>query len=906
MIRQQINTPSTVSFEDEIGATPYPGMQKQTPENQVKPQQSQSLGSIPRLFKDVRNVIDQPLFTPEVKKHEPASTAPKTESETEFEKTIGAADYPEGFVPEPKEGLIKSTWRFFNQFPKAAIGYATAFYSGLAELAKQGSTYVDPSEIQTLKERWPDFDVEGEVQKSVDEAAEYVPTLGKAFELAERYTGIPLEAKNDYQKGAEVFSWSTIPGNWSNKKDVILRGLMGVALYEKARDAGLPDPLAMTIGAGGGNLIGAVKDIHNQNSWRAGQEWLRRKAPWRQKLLEYDPFGTPPSEPSGVHPGEPMPIGQLGEEAIDIFERKREKDLEILQELEQREAAKPKPPGQRTYALPTFTGQPPQLPNITREAGERANQLTRIGTENLPMVQPAPPKPLKTELRETIARGFGTEISPERSENDVGLARRATAELHNANRASAREARRLYAISRELNSSDEHERRALNRELRNLNLEGSQSDQYKQYSQLATMLQNLEVRTRVPMSDQQLIDARQEFSQYINRDLEYNKTNIFYRGINLIDQALLRSSSRNPEGHEAFRDATNFYRNRMETFNNKTIRQYLSRGDFDWDTLHKGLVDPSKYILLSPIFEGRGANGRTISRMLKREIVENVFKPQVMIKEGDPDYYLAERPSFCRLMANFPIDLSQEEEQGLIRHARGMRQTYEPRRSEVPIYERGVERVKEKKLPKPIAKEAIPPKYFFDDKNLEQTVSHLESLSGIREANQLVQSSDDQALISRFKKVKKELAIRKITGAKTKEGKESQNSIANVLENVDDVEYLKECLGPATIKMWQDRIKNYKKYEEDLKKYEKAITQLEKLQQKAISEKESVTREKSIELLHKKRNQAWIAREIGHALLDTFTTFSGVPFSGALSGIGKRAIVNKLVNAIYKLDDYEH
>jgi hypothetical protein len=157
-----------------------------------------------------------------------------------------------------EESLASSLFRTSAQVP---IGLAEASPPGLIagglQLLGMGEVY-DPEEIEHIKaiserEGIP-FDEEAYLE-SAQNALQYFPTVSNIARIIEEQTGIPLEAKEWYQKALRLGSIGAKlqPGNMVQKGTA---GAIGAGTSEALKQLGVPEPFAdllgLSLGAGAG------------------------------------------------------------------------------------------------------------------------------------------------------------------------------------------------------------------------------------------------------------------------------------------------------------------------------------------------------------------------------------------------------------------------------------------------------------------------------------------------------------------------------------------------------------------------------------------------------------------------------------------------------------------------------
>ncbi len=157
-----------------------------------------------------------------------------------------------------EESLISSLFRTGAQYP---IGIAEATTPGLIagglQFLGMGEVY-DPEEIEHIRaiserEGIP-FDEEAYLE-SAQNALQYFPTVSNVARIIEEQTGIPLEAKEWYQKALRLGSMGgkLQPGNIVQKGTA---GAVGAGTSEVLQRLGVPAPFAdllgLSVGAGAG------------------------------------------------------------------------------------------------------------------------------------------------------------------------------------------------------------------------------------------------------------------------------------------------------------------------------------------------------------------------------------------------------------------------------------------------------------------------------------------------------------------------------------------------------------------------------------------------------------------------------------------------------------------------------
>ena len=191
-----------------------------------------------------------------------------------------------------------------------------------------------------------------------------------------------------------------------------------------------------------------------------------------------------------------------------------------------------------------------------------------------------------------------------------------------------------YEISRSLNKGVIVERPILVGELRNSLKELEQipslsSPEKQLRTSIKQILKRLEgseagefVGTYKPISNQILIDQIQSLRKKVDYDFAHgDASNIFRPTIRHLQESVENAASSNPKALNAWKEATNSYREWAETFDSPYVRPLRNTSNKDFSKMYKRTLDVDEYGVLKDVLN-KSKKGRALSEMIERDLIE--------------------------------------------------------------------------------------------------------------------------------------------------------------------------------------------------------------------------------------------------------------------------------------------
>ena len=729
---------------------------------------------------------------------------------------------------------IKSALYWAGGLPGVAWEVATSLESGMP----------DEEEMEIIEKRFPDRDIRGELETAATEAYRTRPSISGMFNLLED-SGYKVEAKTKGQKATSVVSdvFAFVPGF----KVAAVAGIMAGVAYERMVEGGVPDWLAGIIARFG------VGGVFTKSNWNSA-----KLKPTPQKLLPQPE--PPPRTPGNTSSAAALKFGEtksnveLGSKAIAMSEQ--------LGRTIPPTPETPTHPTHRTVPRPTGTQraeQPNRLrnmrPNVLTGQQGNAEAAAQRGLEGTPRVESP------VEIEDAI----GNAISPTRIGNKVTFGDRTQRFLRLTSENMTRRNRNRYRASEESNSQRISTEPDLVAGIDNVLNEADNNVAYKEEGQLINMLRtlrgmlvadtehfdaDLQQLTRhqefVPISKQHLINQMRQFRKFVQYKYTNDPSNVFYRAINLMEQAIERPTGTIENEQNAidlFRFAQAGHREWAEIFNTKYIKPIIARDEFDYEGITNKLLKPDRYNRISHVLDNGSIEGASISRELRREIVSDQLEPLLRKKDGTVRRNILGSNEFNRAIREMPVTLHPNEVAAIRNAVRP--QTYPVRAS---------------KPPKPIKPPKIELRLDQKYANMtpEQIEARLSTVSGIKEFENMFRDATPEQK-EMVQSLKRDIGIRILTKNKIANHKDA--TIENVLNDADSVAQLREFLGHDVVDSWMRDLKKVelvrkleKQIEDDLVKSKEAAKNLKQKQKEEYQlekEKEAEEKQKTIDNIKK-------------------------------------------------------
>ena len=751
---------------------------------------------------------------------------------------------------EPEESQLKSIARTVMQVPKVAGYISAGVPNALLEMNKLiGDVEPDIEEMAMARRLRPELmtrNLEKEAQQGIKKAKRTAPSLSSAYEQIEKQTGIPLEAKTPIQKGMEVASWAANPIQLSQGlANMVSKGGTAAMFYTTLKKIGVPDFLSELISIGGAQM-----------AKRTAEKPIESPEYKIEKPIAQPPKPPVELEPSSTKNIEVLPEFELGKRGIEFAERGRE-----IEESQPRI-------GKRE--LPFYKEEKPtkEISSVSKEGTEipiARKSINQLGTVH---------ERLNEKTSTPVQRSLNTISKYTQPDKRVG-GERVSDIFSDVQRKKHDEVNHLYDQSDKLLERTSIERPKFFDKLTGLIEEANGMEEYKADGQAMRMAKDLRdslIEKNKPIiklkyakektkfrnvSNKDLANQAKEFRQYIQARYPFDKSNVFYKYINAIEDEILETSQHDPKAYTSYLKAKNANRDWNINYNNSAIRPYVDKERYKFTQLYDNLSNPDEYNKLSPILREGGVAGQHYDKILRREIIAKEIQP--IIEKGGSQEELS------KALDSLNIKISPEERSSLMRAARIQ---------EIGLKGKGklvVGKTSTEKRSFPKA-----PVSIFEGKTPEQVGRELQTVSAIRELESKL--SADPSQLEKFQQFKKELGVNRIYNGKVKSGK--IKNIANILENVEDLHYLEETLGKDIVEEWKTNIKNYETYIEDEKKYNQLIKDLEKKEKIADTAARKEAAKKAKEMTKKKLVKVIALKTAAH---------------GLMSYIGSPTMVNQII-----------
>ncbi len=795
----------------------------------------------------------------------PSASFPKPKSNIDFQP-IGAqgekaeAKSPFGSVvkglPEDYMDPFESAIRYVAQ-PVKAVAYGVAGLPGLfAEISKFGAFDFDEDEIETLKKRFPDRDIEKELNEAARQAIKYAPSISSIFQIGEEDLGIPLQAKTEGQKALEVFSLALAPeGKAAFYRPGMAKAVMATSAYEGMKKAGLHEDLASFL---------AIAGTH-----AGAQLFELPEKPIAAVKPSTGVPGEPPPPPPPEHPGaiteEPSRAEyDIGEEALNLLKKTRA----VEKAKTARELIGPRPlPFKPTATQEARMGEAFIRPEeghqvLKRLAGEKIEQGVRA--KALTLEEPLSP-----------TEAVGEQISRYTNPDKTDMGQQLVNTIFNRSEGKYRKVNQAYAHSRELNKSNYIDTANFYTNLEGLVNEAKTLPEYREDAQLVKMADDIKNRlikdsttdihgnirplTFKKLSSQELIDLATDLRKYVEEAYAHSSKNVFYRIVDAAEEAILDGAKNDPEAYRSYANAKAQYKDWAKTYNNDVTKNYRDPNALNFEQLYQKATNPDTYNVIAPLLEtGEGGNapplvahlmpenvqrGINLSRQLKRDIVERELEPW-LVKNGKANSEVGYSRRFIDKLDSMASYLNPAEKQAILKETRSIGKKFGGRKIEPKI---------------PTVEE-----YFWAGKIPEQIASQLDTVSGMKQINARLQNFPDQH--AQFQRIAHEMAIRRLTSGKVI-GEE--RTIMNVLRDANNLRFMEECVGKKTVEEWLENAKNIKKYDAELEKYDETMQALLKKELRDKTEAEKAATAKAKEELEEKERVTRRRRIFGHIVAST-------------------------------------
>lgn len=746
---------------------------------------------------------------------------------------------------------FESAFRYVAQGGKGAA-YAYAGIPGLMlELNKMSAFDIDPEEMDILKKRFPNRDIEEELNESGRQALKYSPSISSIFQIAEEDLGIPTEAKTEGQKAFEIFSLTLSPeGKMFLYKPGMAKAVGATLAYETMKSKGVPEGLASFL---------AISGPHAVHSFLKPPEI--KYSPIRNEIEA--PFIQEPSHPGAITAEESRAKYDIGEDTLSLL--KKTKAIEKTEASKQ--GLRPSP----SRISPTKAEKQKLLESqIIPEEGSQivkrvAEKKIEEGVRSKQEIMPEPLTPTER---------VGEKISKFTNPNKQEIGKEIRDVTFDRSQAKYKKVNEAYKESRELNSGIELETSRLHKNMEALVNEAKVLPEYKEDAQLVKMAEDIKDRLvehhtttedgkLVPisfkkMSSQELIDLATDLRKYVDSAYAHTSKNVFYKIIDVVEDTILDAAKENPAAYKSYLKAKQEYSSWQKTYNNDFVRQLRDPDATDYMNIYKKSTNPDNYPIIASILEYNEGSpspglvshivkqntekGTNLSKVLKRDIVESQLEPW-LIKGEKFNKGIGHSRHFKDKLQSMSNFLPISEQQSIINETKNLDKSFGGRSV---------------KINKPI--EASD--YFWEGKIPEDIADELNTVSGLKKNDARLKDFPDQ--YKQFEQLKHELAIRRLTSG---EYVGDERSIMSVLNKPDNIRYLEEAVGKDMVKNWREKAVNIEKYKAETEKYNQEMKALEKKELRDRTESEKMKTQKAKEELEKRMETNKRNRNIAHIVL---------------------------------------
>jgi hypothetical protein len=826
---------------------------------------------------------------PEAEVQEDKTVPMKTENSSNFQLNPPSivpekkAKFTIKSVPEKKQSNAESLQRYGAQGLKAGAYYGVSKipYGPQAIMATEGAKMLmgtmapNPEDIQLLKENFESRGIpwskenEEAIQKGYDKAASLIPAISSGFEQAEK-KGYKVEAKTPGQKAISVVL-DTVAGS-GNPVLKALGGGVALGLYHGLQNAGISEPTA-------GNVARIVGIILGQNP-----EGFMPIKEVEGTPISTSPGGTPPTKPTNINE-KPSGISEYAEEArTKAIEKERTPEEKIAEKtLGKEELTGKKIEGAKEARGSLKTAQdilgPPieieQIP-VKARVGEREREVTapstmrgkaqgrqlpvkqqtegdgisRVAAQELGIEPTEVSSQQRTAMQNTLKRE-GLKLSPqpqqanpvERMTHSVTPIKAGNKEILGNNLKSvfnARErkvfedANKLYDDARKLNENiieDVTEMVPRLQEIHDQHINSSDPVKVDIAKEADKLIKEVSANGQPrPVSLASLIKRIQELHSGSKHKFANDPKNAYSLLTDVIEKQLDKAKGASADAVYAWKNARSFYReNYAEVFKNPESFNLLNDKNINYEELYDKLTKPSIYNFLEPQLRQSPAGIRILDAA-KRDILERkfkeAFKGKTDIKQSEVRDVLDdiginvngfERGRIYESIQQIKNEQLALRDRTFTLSRKNLKQIEKPKQiKEKPIKEEKKVPLKERKLVD------IKNKSWWKNASEKQIEAQFDSIQGIKIAEKMF--ADDPKYLE---KLKRETAIRTITNKKVP-GENTHETVERMLQDRDKEEFLEYLLGKDAVEDFRIRVKEIKKYEEDLKSYEHQQKQLQK------------------------------------------------------------------------------
>jgi len=706
-------------------------------------------------------------------------------------------------------------------------------------------------------------------QESSQQAAKFKPSVSGAFSTAEEM-GLPVEPKTTGQKALQTASYLAMLGKGGKPTNPLTpfqlgKTGIGMAGYEGLQHgAGLSPEAAQLITLAGvePGAQALQQDLATSISPR-GAPSITDRVNIQDRLFA-------PGEKLFAKPIRPVKVGKVGEETPEFTETKnletrtgRQIGEDILKRATE---TKTRAPGGRELPLPTMerpktgrqvavTSKQPEGFNYQREA------TAELGRERL---QEQGPSEALREARRSVEpeERLGETITRNKIPNPAEAGKTAQQVLQNRSNEVYGDVNAAFDRSTQLNQNITGERPELLSRLRarrdKIERQGARKLDAQAMDLLDDMISFLE---QGAVTNQDLIDRNRNFRKYTQYEYAHDAKNIFKPIISDVDRDIMSTAEGNPEAVQSYSEALNANRQWEEKYNNDYIRPFLSTENRSYEGMYNSLMNEDTFNVLSPILEEGDALGIRTAEGIKRDIIEKNLRPLIYNKDGTLNTNAANSRAFRDKINSMTVRTTPAERRALVQEAKSWKM-------------RGGRKVKE----------VTPKKEWWQDTIAEDMEKEVDSIKGIQKVEKLFSKPEDAEFL---KQVKVDAGINRLRHGKIKGDKQT---IAAVLENADNVEYLEHTLGKKTVREWQKTIAQQERYETQLKDYEKQLDALEKRNAKEASEATKASIKEKKENIKKSKAKILAQKQVVHFIMDQIPVVQNAPY------VFKQAVIDHLVD----------
>lgn len=759
-------------------------------------------------------------------------------------------------LEKPEDTLwsgVRTGMQFVKALPwmipqsRATLATAELGAGGLNSLGDKAK-YIGPSEdeIQELKSNFErhgiDYDeatLRQDLEKGVEKAGEYVPTLGKLWNWLEE-KGVPMEAKTPFQKtisvGSDVMALST------KKKEIAgPASVLAMTMYNSLLNQKVPEPIAGFFARAMGMAWGeyetkspevAAEPVHPGSRQEIG-ETPRTEFEREKDIVKYFTKDEPLQKKSQI----------LGDRGVNVelakFEQpKTGKELKVTQKkedfpisdlakkqlklegLEIRSPSEPITPKERVgesisllkSKSPSETGESAKriVNENERDLMEQANEKYTTG-EKLTSDVEKTPEEMIPEL-EALHRDWKDSSDP--VEKDVAI-----------------ESKKLLDEVRKEAKKEPREQLTKAQREHEIAMFGESIGPVEEAAP-----ELIAIPTKVSFFSKRIKELRSGMKHKFENDPE----NKYGRLTEIINKQIVRSLKDEPEALKAMVEADKFYKEEYAPlFKNKEAMPFLDKTNVRYANLYETLKTPDGYNFFKPIFE-KTPDGTRLLRTIRRDIIEDTVKDFIE-KAGKFDKNSVGKKRLIEdSLDRLGIGVTRGEKNAIFRTIVKMKNELE---------ETQIEAKKPPEAKKPEIKGLeFKSNKWFEQADTKDIVKELDDVKKVKAYRQKSKISPERE--KEFDKIARDAGIARIMKNKTP-NEVTHKDIKEALRDVNTKEYLKETLGNETVAIFEKRIADIEKWEEDIAKYESQMKSLERQRTEAAEAAKKSLLSRKMELMAK-------------------------------------------------------